>query len=166
MKIPYLLFVILVPVCSYSQTSERQVIGSMGSYQTATGISHSYTVGELAIGTGTSPSLIITQGFNQSDNLTTGLNEVIESEFTMSYYPNPTESILNFDFNSEQPVSITLNLFDAGGKTVNIDQETVLVDGMMNYQLNMSRLTSGSYLIRISDSKGEINKTLRIQKIR
>jgi hypothetical protein len=77
------------------------------------------------------------------DNVTIGDVNQGESPENITFYPNPTQSLITF---AESPVNYTLT--DLNGKMI-----------MQGYEsnLNLSFLTSGLYILRITDSG---NKTI------
>lgn len=165
MKKLYLSFVMLIPFISFAQSIERQVIGSMGSHQTTTGIAHTYTIGELMVTTSTSPSLVITQGFNQPEEVVVGIRNNDEKGFSIQYYPNPTESILNLEFESENSLSIQLELFSISGSHIALPIQKLEVNESATHQIDLRHLASGSYFLLLRDSENGLMKTLKIQKV-
>lgn len=63
-----------------SQSIERQILASAGNYIEVGNKSYSYTVGEVAIETFSSATIVLTQGFHQPDSSGGGGVEIFEVE--------------------------------------------------------------------------------------
>lgn len=68
--------------------------------------------------------------------------------FNVSVYPNPVVSNSEVDINLNEAGRINIQLFDATGKLISA---SVLegVKGLNTHPLNMSKLSSGTYMVRI-----------------
>jgi hypothetical protein len=64
---------ISIAVVSEAQTLSPSVIASGGSFRTAGGYSISYTMGEAVVATADNGSHFLTQGFQQPNDLSTGI---------------------------------------------------------------------------------------------
>ncbi|MEZ5195886.1 MAG: hypothetical protein R2764_05675 [Bacteroidales bacterium] len=67
MKKIIFIITLLAPMFLFAQMVERQVIGSAGGYSSTSDLKVSSTVGEAFVATGTSSTIILTQGFQQPD---------------------------------------------------------------------------------------------------
>ncbi|MCB2218849.1 MAG: hypothetical protein KQI35_00535 [Bacteroidetes bacterium] len=64
-KIKYLFLILFIPILSIAQTVSPQVIATSGDYFEGTGVSLSWTLGELVTETFAAGDIILTQGFQQ-----------------------------------------------------------------------------------------------------
>lgn len=71
-----------------------------------------------------------------------------ENDFSMTMYPNPTNGMLNFNFENNEADIIVIS--DMSGKTV----ETVMVNSAMNVEADFSHLAGGTYMIEVKDASG------------
>lgn len=80
-----------------------------------------------------------------------------------SLYPNPATEYVRLQL--ESPISgfVTLRLTDAQGKVLE-NRRTFLNPGLNTLEWNVARLTSGTYLITLSDETGNTRNTTRFTK--
>ena len=77
----------------------------------------------------------------------------------LNVYPNPAHKVINIQ-NLTSDERYTLTLFYLNGKVIYSNQDVII--GSSNYEINISSIHSGMYLLKINNSDGE--KTLRIIK--
>lgn len=163
MKKLFLITIAALPGLLFAQTAERQVIGSAGAYTTATnGLQASSTVGETATATGTSSSLVLTQGFQQPGNTSVGIEDV-ELGFAMKAYPNPVSDAVTLDFNVEKEQQLSIAVFDGQGRQV-LPTQQLHVSGNMLHAVKMAGVAPGNYFIRLQNADGKLNKSIQIHK--
>ncbi len=163
MKNIIVLIALLLPHAVFSQTLDRQVIGSSGAYAEAGNISMSYTVGEAVVATGSSGTIVLTQGFQQPDNMMVGI-ESVESRVSINAYPNPTAGEIILDFTVVNPSEFILQVFDVSGKLM-MNPETLKVENSTKHQIDFSEFSSGNYFIVMKNQDGTLNSNIKIQKI-
>jgi len=87
-----------------SQSISRKVIASAGGYYSGTDLNINYTIGETLINTLSVPNTIITQGFQQPDNLTVSPLQL--KAFLQGYYLG--SGLMNTTlFNLDQTLDLT-----------------------------------------------------------
>jgi hypothetical protein len=77
MKNIFSIVFLLVTICGYSQSLERQVIGSAGSTLTNASASLDFTIGDLAVSTITDGTISLSQGFHQGSKLSIILDPIV-----------------------------------------------------------------------------------------
>ena len=103
-----------ISIAAFSQTIERQLIGSTGFSVQLSTAGVDCTVGEPLIAFSTSADNILSQGFLQPDM--DGIISVEQFESAIiSLYPNPTRSQFFIETNE---VITQLEMFDASGRLV------------------------------------------------
>lgn len=80
-------------------------------------------------------------------------NNSFEFEHKITIYPNPTNSILNIDFNELSPAHATL--FDTNGRNL----KTIKLN-YPNNTLNISELAKGLYILQIITKEGTFKKQI------
>lgn len=156
-------FFVAVMVC-FSQTLERQVISSAGSFSTAGGISLSATVGEVAVTTLISGSVVLTQGFQQPNpEDLTAVPEEQKINLTYKIYPNPTSDKLVVELTVDKPAELIIQVYDMSGKDVILITKTIKVTGSVNELVDMSTLATGNYLVKLVYGKDAV-KTFQVMK--
>ena len=115
----FVLFVFLICKLSTSQVVvERQVIGSTGSLIISGNIEVSSTVGEVVIPTFSQSSLVVTQGFQQADN--------ILATISIAADPNPfcPGAIVNFTTTTTNTVTTPFYQWKVNGSNVGSNSPT------------------------------------------
>lgn len=164
MKKLIILFLIIAPVIAFSQSLDRQVIGSAGDYSTATGISLSFTVGEAVIETTTSGSIILTQGFQQPDAEPVGI-EIPEVGLSINAFPNPTGNMVVIEMESTENLKVLVQLLDVVGQQLMNPINHTAADGKTFLEIDLSRFAAGNYFLKLSGENNTWIKTIQVQKI-
>jgi len=92
------------------------------------------------------------------DILSTGIacppqeRETYEVQGYLTAYPNPTSEQLTVSLNPPADETLTINIVDAMGKTVQYQQESVFGQADNTFHLNTSQLPSGIYYIMIDSA--------------
>ncbi len=152
-------------IASHAQSLDRQVIGSTGGYEEQGGYSLSFTVGEPVVETAITGSLLLTQGFQQPDDITVGINDVVKLEMNYSIFPNPTANQLTVQLSADEVVEVYISLHDMLGKELSQLNRTVLVDGVTQQHYDLSNLAAANYMLTLSDKKGNLLGQFKIQKL-
>jgi|GEM_PF-1321083 len=159
-----LLILIFVSIYSFGQTSiERQLVGSAGNTKTAANLTINYSVGESVISTQEiSGSLVITQGFQKTNDIETKLDE---ANIVVNYkiYPNPVVDNLFIDIKTETNSSLLVTLVDMNGKVLESAEIKTNAHNSEISIFNMSNYKSGIYFVNIADNanKGESIKIVK-----
>jgi len=91
------------------------------------------------------PSIVIEEdGF---DTVGTPAND------EMKLYPVPTTSMLNVEYTSENNDKLYIQVLNASGQVVKVQQETAL-EGTSTYQVDVADLLGGMYYLKVVDSNG------------
>ena len=70
----------------------------------------------------------------------------------VNIYPNPVQSLLNIEFNSEDAKPVSYQLTDMSGKVM-IEGNFAPGIGLSNYNLNISDFTTGVYILRLNQNR-------------
>lgn len=152
-------------IASQAQSLERQVIGSAGGYEEEAGYSLSFTVGEPVVETAISGSLVLTQGFQQPDNISVGINDVVKVKMDYLIFPNPTIDKLTVQLTADHSVEVTISLHDMLGRKFDQLDRKVLVDGVTQQQYDLSSLAAANYMLVLTDKAGNQLGQFKIQKL-
>lgn len=154
------------PLCLIGQlTIERQVIASYGHQVSAGGIDLSATAGETATETLINGSLVLTQGFQQTNLGMVGIDDDrLEQRVNYSIFPNPTPDLLTIELESDQPVNLEVSLYDMRGRALPGMSQSVQGTGLLSRQFNLTELASGRYLIMLKDREGKGQISHKIEK--
>lgn len=150
---------LLIGFAAHSQILERSVTATSGNYyyQAGTG-SLSFTAGENAVTTLTTPNNILTQGFQQSDTSTITIVEESISSFSVEIFPNPV-----FDFlilKNEMNHQLSFSFYDESGRLITVEQQK------NNSQIifDVSKFAEGFYTLSVTDIEKKTVATKRFVK--
>lgn len=145
MKKALLLFISLALYYSIcAQTLSPFVISSSGNYSISGGTSLSSTTGESTmIQTFSSGSTILTQGFQQPNDLSVGIVGP-ENYFTILWYPNPSSGLLSLESDFPWAGRFSYRIIDALGRVVYQAEEKVN-RGMYKQRISLYSLADGLY---------------------
>jgi hypothetical protein len=138
----------------------QQVIASAGGYNTATGISLSWTLGETIVPSyGPTNGLILTHGF-QSVLRTVKVEENIETPVKVTVFPNPASDYLNISFAEPLDAEVKLVIIDSEGK---LFKNQVIEAATSEIQISFQELPTGVYLLRLT--KGKLSNVYKVIKL-
>lgn len=150
-------------VCA--QSIERSVIGAYGGSGTAGTIEVDMTVGEVAITTGETGTMVVTQGFHQPDDGITSIDKPLGISVQYSLYPNPTTDKLYLELSAERSTEVQVEIIDARGRNTPLEAVSVMVSGQVSaLEWDTDRLAEGMYLVVVKNAQGEISGSIRFQK--
>ena len=149
--------VVLFFFCSlmYGQQLHHHMLSAQGGVTTtSTGIKVTSTIAQqVAVGTFSSKSGIVSQGFQQSkiSNIAPLPTDLIAT----LVYPNPIASDATFSYTLQEDSAISINIVDIMGRVV----KTIRANEMQNagdHQQNVAigELASGNYLLVFTSPKG------------
>ena len=150
---------------SFAQSISPQVIASTGTFAAAGGYSLSYTLGEPATATLTTSSSIITQGFQQPNDVYTGLQSIITPTLNAQLYPNPASSEINLVITSSNTNNYTVQLVDLLGRVLQQPTTTAISKGQSHFVFNVAQLPSSMYFITVKSSGSPIVHSFKFNKI-
>lgn len=142
-----------------AQTITRQVIASMGQVTSQL----SATVGQSITATAITGSFILTQGFQQSSQMTTGIEDKLKSQIDYTLYPNPVRDLATLELTSERPMELVYDILDSRGRKVQVGQQ-IWIQGTHTQSLDLSSLASGYYLLRLSTTDRQTIHNIRFAK--
>jgi hypothetical protein len=138
---------------------KQEVIASAGGYNSAGGISISWTLGETIIPTFSSGDLILTHGFQQQLIVTT-IEDNLEELVNVTVYPNPASEVLNLRFEVPVEGEIDVYLLNQQGQLVKTD---IIEAATLEKQINMQEYPAGIYFLRLV--KGKLSNVYKVVKL-
>ena len=164
MKNVIAIIIAVLPVCLQAQSAERQVIGSTGGYYSGSSVKVSATVGEAVTTTGTSATVILTQGFQQADGGAVDIRD-LASGLSVSAYPNPSSDWVMLRINAPHTMVLTIQVFDVSGKLTAVPSRQIEVNGAATHPIDFSNLAAGNYYVRLTAQDDALHQTIRVQKV-
>ncbi|NOT36760.1 MAG: T9SS type A sorting domain-containing protein [Saprospiraceae bacterium] len=150
------IFLTLCYVSVSAQKISPSVVANGGAVMKAGNLSLEWTLGEMITETKTAASLVVTQGFHQSNLASVAvINTSLEG---LSVYPNPASSVLIID----NPIheNLTYQLTNIEGKVIRQNNLSV-----GSQQLQLDELCNGLYILTILNKQKE-QKIFTIEKIK
>lgn len=134
-----------------AQSLHHEMLSAQGGgVVTSSGIKVNYTVGQQSV-TGTkSNQYIVQQGFQQNN-----WSKIIKQNTNListTLFPNPFVEQITFTFSSSPGTKVNAFVFDVLGRLIH--SETVSNENN-EIKLNLSRLSSAEYLIRLTSESYE-----------
>jgi hypothetical protein len=136
----------------------QQIISTTGDYQANSSVSLSWTLGECVINTDNSSNVILTQGFQQSKQTITSIQELQLNSLEISAYPNPTQDIVTLKVKTELAKECKFQLYDLNGKIL-AEQKIAGKETKISF----NNRPSGTYIIKLIN-KDQVQKVLKINK--
>jgi hypothetical protein len=89
----------------------------------------------------------------------TGLKDITATGETVKIYPNPAKDYVQFQFDYPNAQNTSVEIMDYTGREV----ETVPVQGLSNYTLNLSSYSPGVYFVVVRSAEGsEVHKIIKM----
>lgn len=89
----------------------------------------------------------------------TSVNEITPAQIELNIFPNPSNGILNIDFNLEKSNSIHIELYNGNGQKMTTVSDSQSFAGKNHFETNLSGYPSGIYWITVrSDNFNETRK--------
>lgn len=158
----FLMVLLVLPCQIYCQSNNSSVISNGGGCISNSQVYASWTIGEPVTGTIQNNSYCFTQGFQQSRIFLVSVNENLPDKCSIKAYPVPASNLINLDWKLDTQNEIIIEIFDNAGKSVLRKKASA---SLSPYQLDISDLSAGSYILKISELSGKKLKTIKIVKI-
>jgi len=144
----------------YGQILHHQMISSQGkSAILSNGLLVKQTIGQQSISGNAKGEYIIVQGFQQNHWAKIVAESPLKNDLTVTTYPNPFVSYVNFQFSKAIKDEMTVTVFDVSGRLI-IQQAKNLEGGILT--IDLTSLPNAVYLVRLKNN--EINYYTKITK--
>lgn len=165
MKYILIILAIIGSSSLFAQSIERQVLGSTGGTATAGSVIVTSTVGEMAVTTGTSTSIILTEGFQQSNSTSSISIEELEIIADYKLFPNPTTDMATLIITANDiNTKATVQLYSLAGQLISTQLLNLTSGAESKLKLDVSNQAAGAYFVRITDSNSSLSKSMRLIK--
>jgi len=157
-----IVFSLLISLSLYSQDLSLKVVSAQGGFDAIDSMTLEWTLGEPFVETLESSKNILTQGFHQSfDNAFALGVSVVHSEFKSTIFPNPVDNLLNIRLNSTENSRLNASLYEMTGRFI---KQTSVNATNSNIAINVADLSSGTYILKLSNSDNSIMELHKIIK--
>lgn len=138
-------------VSASAQSLHHQMISAQGGgVVTNSGITVNYSVGQQSVTGTSSGAYVVQQGFQQNN-----WSKIIKQNKNLivtTLFPNPFVEQITLTFSSSPGIKVKVIVFDVLGRIVHSE---VVVNENNEIKLNLSRLSSAEYLIRLTSENYE-----------
>lgn len=137
----------------YSQSLSNQLVGTTGNFFKDASTSYTFSVGEMAVVSISSDSILVTQGFLQPTKSIVTSYESFEDQLKndMHLFPNPGNGLLYVEFLTSINKYYQLEIYSLLGQQIinqNMNRSIVTID--------VSSLAIGNYWIILRSATNEI----------
>jgi hypothetical protein len=141
----------LFVVSASAQSLHHQMISAQGGgVVTNSGYKVNYTIGQQSVTGSSSGTYVVQQGFQQNNWSKIISNNSNSIQTTL--FPNPFIEHITFTFSSSPGTKVNAMVFDVLGRLIHTED---VINENNEIKLNLSRLSSAEYLIRLSSGKYE-----------
>jgi hypothetical protein len=163
--ITFLFAIGILPIIVSSQTLSPTVVSSSGGFTSNSSGMLSYTVAEMTmVQTFSSASNYLTQGFQQPEDLTTGINEPVVETGGLIIFPNPSNGRFTLNYYNFDNSQTQINLYDVLGQIV-LSRDVSQTVGLNSQKFDISTYGQGMYFLELTTTNSKGEKTTTIHKI-
>jgi hypothetical protein len=125
----------------------------------------STTVAEMTmVKTFTSAGSILTQGFQQPEDLTTGIAEIPAVSDGILIYPNPTNGNFILSFTGNDNSESSIRIFNLAGQVV-LEKQVTSSTGLNTINFDFSTYSQGMYILELATTNQKGEKSSSYHKI-
>lgn len=158
----FLYFLMCLLQSSIAQGSRPEVVSTTGGTFSDETIHLDWTIGEIAISSLSTSSEQLTQGFHQPSYKLVSGSKLPPNIGIIEVFPNPTQDIIRINAKLNRKQKVQIRLIDLQGKIiVDLDRKGVEI----TETLDLSLLSSGSYIISLTPEDARAYKLFKIIKI-
>jgi hypothetical protein len=133
-----------------AQSLSPEVVSTTGNFTSSAGGSISSTVGEPVVTTLSSASHTVTQGFQQPNDIVSGLlDREKEASGAFSVYPIPATRELWFGYELPEGCTVDVSVYDALGRKMDFRFTEEYVSGKSIHSLDCNLYAAGHYMLSI-----------------
>ena len=159
----FLLFILFSWTSGFSQHLSHQVMVPAAGISITGTLNYTQSVGETAIEIMSGAGYVFTQGFQQP-----GIKlspEITEKGNGVNVYPNPATDLINIKFYGDAPRKLIIEIINLAGMILHA--ETIVFIEKFHYvkQIDVDKLKSGFYFVRIISDDGLVKRTFKIEKM-
>jgi len=148
------LFIItaLLPILANSQSLSPTVVSSSGGFYSSSNAMLSFTVAEMTMVqtfTSTSTGDILTQGFQQPELNSVGIDEHELAAGDIIAYPNPTSGAFSLQYNANDDAERDIIIYNSIGQIV-LQKTYHQISGLNKIDFNLSQFTQGMYMVELN----------------
>jgi hypothetical protein len=168
MKSKFLILIAVFGICGIiarSQTLSPTVISSSGGFFTSGSAMLSTTVAEMTmVQTFQAGSNFLTQGFQQPEVVTVGINEIPVASGNIVVYPNPTSGSFVLSFTNDGNSQSSIGIYNLAGQVV-VEKQLTQAVGLNTVDFDISSFSQGMYILELASTNAKGEKNISYHKI-
>lgn len=150
----------------HAQSIERMSINSGGSFHSGAGINISASIGQIAVTTVQSGTIVLTQGFQQPPApVGTPTRNDLNRYVNYTVFPNPVTAEMTVQLSSPQVVEVTVSLRDLQGRVL-FPEKKLTLRNQYEFQMDLRKLAEGVYFLMIQDTHNGEGLNIPIEKLK
>ncbi|MEP7267359.1 MAG: T9SS type A sorting domain-containing protein [Saprospiraceae bacterium] len=160
----YLFLLLTLPVIGqelHEKVNFQNVIATAGTQSSASGTQLSWTLGELAVSSGSAGKRMITEGFHQPILISKPVQSKTKPDILIKIRPNPVTDVLRILVPSGLSGNLKLSLLDIQGRLLIQDRMETESE---TKDLILSDLAAGIYILLVNNPMEQVSKTFKIIK--
>lgn len=162
-RVLFITIIGLMPLFLHGQSMQRSAFVSSSAMNSGQPSLES-SFGELMVDSYFSSSTILTQGFIQNDLYIPNGTPVDLGTLRGKAFPNPVISVLNVQIDFKDASDVTIEVIDVLGKKRTVNTRNSLQGNTTILELEVDRLESGIYFIRVISDKNQYNQVFKVTK--
>ncbi|MCW3127647.1 MAG: hypothetical protein JWO03_3305 [Bacteroidetes bacterium] len=149
--LPTLILSLCCSALVHAQSASPQVIASGGAYISSASGSISYTVGEAVTPTLAGGGHILTQGFQQPNDILIGLLDIEkEASGSFSVYPVPATDKLWFGYEFPAGGQVKVDLYNTLGQKLDFTLSEAYESGKVVHSFDCTPYAAGQYVLSVT----------------
>lgn len=133
-----------------AQTIQRQVLATGGNTSVSGDLTLCWTMGQPGpVEVAVSPAIIITQGFQQSEDLELGISELAIGDDQAKVYPNPCKGVITLEGTITHSPLLLYFIYDSKGSSLGNGEIIIQPDGRFIKAIDISAFSMGTNLLRL-----------------
>ena len=155
----------LLSFTAKSQTLTPSVVSSSGGFYSNGSGMLSFTVAEMTmVQTFSSINNMLTQGFQQPEDLTTGVNEQVAESGDISLYPNPSNGNFVLSYTNNDNSEVLIRIYNLAGQVV-LEKQASQSIGSNKVNFDISNFNQGMYILELTTTNANGEKKSGYHKI-
>ncbi len=157
-----ILLILLSTANGFSQQLSHQVLVPAAGLATTSNLNYSQTIGETSVEI-LSSGFILTQGFQQPGMLT--IYNTQPPGTGVEVYPNPATDNITIKLFGEIARNFRVEVINMTGTIIRSMTLEFITRYNIEQNIDISALTLGIYLVRVTSSDSKISRTFKIEKM-
>jgi Secretion system C-terminal sorting domain len=141
--------VLFVTSAKAQMADYTRTINSAGNSTTINSNIYEWSVGEMAlVSTFTQSGMMVSQGVLQTDDQSTGITDASKLNDLIHVFPNPSNSLLNLQYNFEKAGALAYSLMDVTGRTI-LRNSVNVMPGQNTQTFSVESIANGHYMLNV-----------------